>query len=69
MPRYVLKCESCARYKPFQVHEDELPQDAKQGSVQRYCRTCRRNTNWGIASVERRGGHDRRSGLERREKE
>jgi hypothetical protein len=66
MPSYVLKCEGCAGFQPFLVHEDELPQKAKQGSLQRYCRTCRRNTNWGIASVERRGGRDRRTGLDRR---
>lgn len=69
MPAYVLKCEGCASYQSFQVHVDELPKTATQGSVERYCHTCHRNTNWRIASAERRRGRDRRSGLDRRVKE
>jgi hypothetical protein len=65
MPAYVLKCEACARYGPFLVHEDEVGAARRGEAVQRYCPSCRRTTGWVVAFLERRRGHDRRS-LERR---
>jgi hypothetical protein len=66
MPTYVLRCESCARFGSFLIHEGELPEDWKKQPIQRHCPTCHKTTNWAIAIPERREGHDRRSGVDRR---
>src|ERR1700745_3595275 len=42
MPSYVLKCEGCAGYQPFQVHEDELPQEPKHELGNSFGGTARR---------------------------
>jgi hypothetical protein len=68
MPAYVLKCGGCAGYYAFLVHEDELLEVEKKPIV-RHCSSCRRTTDWVFAFPERRGGHERRSGLERRGRE
>lgn len=38
----------------------------KGEAIQRYCPSCRRTTGWAIAFRERRDGHDRRGGSDRR---
>ena len=68
MPAHVLKCEGCGTYQPFLVHEDKLASE-KKAPTERYCHICRRTTNWKMAFPERRGGHDRRTGLNRRTKD
>ena len=69
MPTRVLKCKGCGRYRPFLIHEDELEETKTKVSIERYCPACRESTNWTIAFAERRRGHDRRSGLDRRAKQ
>jgi len=66
MPAYVLKCDSCTAYEPFLVHEDEVATATKVEAIQRYCPSCRRTTGWVVAFRERRDGHDRRGGSDRR---
>ncbi len=65
MPAYVLKCEGCAQYGSFLVHEGELEASNKD-PIQRYCPSCHKTSNWTMALPERRGGHERRTGLDRR---
>ena len=69
MPSYVLKCEGCAKYGSFLIHEGELTEASQNKPIERFCPTCHKTTTWAVAIPERRGGHDRRSGLDRRTKE
>lgn len=66
MPTYVFKCESCGGHRPFLVHEGELANLAEKNPLQKHCPNCRTMTNWVLAFQERRSGHDRRTGLDRR---
>jgi hypothetical protein len=41
MPAYVLKCEGCARFGSFLIHEGQLPEAWKKQPIQRHCGTKR----------------------------
>ena len=58
MPAYVLKCEGCARFGFFLIHEGQRPEAWKKQPIQRHCPSCHRTTNWAIALAERRDGHE-----------
>ena len=66
MPPFVLECEVCASHRPFGVPQGDPADPATKNSIQKHCHTCRTMTNWTIAFPERRSGHERRQGPDRR---
>ncbi len=66
MPAWVLKCQACQRSQSFLIHADELADTEKKVPIERYCRVCHKTTKWSTAFPERRRGHERRTGIDRR---
>jgi len=53
MPAYVLKCEGCAKFGSFLIHEGQPPEAWEKQPIQRHFPTCHRTTTLAIALPER----------------
>src|SRR3989442_14745324 len=69
MPTYVFKCEGCGAYRPFLIHEGEMPEPERKDPVQKHCAKCRTITNWIFAFPDRRANGARRGKADRRTRE